>query len=199
MADRRPRKRQIAKSKGGRPSKFDPRMIEEARRLASFGATDEEMAAFWRVSVKTFYNWQKEQPEFLQALKEGKETPDNAVERSLLERATGSSHPAVKILQFEGEPVIVPYTERYPPDTTSMIFWLKNRRPDRWRDKVDVDQKHQLVGNDEKPVSILQSAREIAFALSVALRDPGAQASASDDTKTQSAGRIRGHNQRRKP
>ena len=129
----------MAKNRGGRPSKFDERMVGEGRKLASYGATDEEMAAFWGVTVKTFYNWQKEHPGFLHALKEGKEKPDAQVERSLFERATGYTHDAVKILQYEGQPVIVPYTERYPPDSTSMIFWLKNRRPDRWRDKSEVE------------------------------------------------------------
>lgn len=135
----------MPKAKGGRPSKFDPRMIGEARRLASFGATDAEMAEFWSVSVPTFYAWQKAQPEFLKALKEGKEKPDAAVERSLFQRATGYEHDAVKILQYEGAPVIVPYTERYPPDATSMIFWLKNRRPDRWRDKSEVEMTGDLA------------------------------------------------------
>ena len=32
----------------------------------------------------------------------------------------------------------VPYTEHVPPDTTAMIFWLKNRRPEQWRDKREV-------------------------------------------------------------
>jgi hypothetical protein len=31
----------------------------------------------------------------------------------------------------------VPYTERYPPDTAAAIFWLKNRQPKHWRDKVE--------------------------------------------------------------
>ena len=131
-------KREKARGKG-RPSKFDRRMIDEAARLARYGATDAEMAAFWGVSVPTFYAWQKAHPEFLKALKDGKELSDGAVERSLFERATGYEHDAVKILQYEGSPVIVPYRERYPPDATSMIFWLKNRRPDKWRDKSELE------------------------------------------------------------
>lgn len=130
----------MAKGKG-RPSKFDPRMVEEARKLAAFGATDQEMAEFWGISVPTFYAWQKAHPAFLKAQKEGKELSDSAVERSLYQRALGYSHPAVKILQYEGRPIEVPYTEHYPPDATSMIFWLKNRRPDRWRDKSEVEVK----------------------------------------------------------
>jgi hypothetical protein len=39
----------------------------------------------------------------------------------------------------EGAVVETPYTEHYPPDATSMIFWLKNRKPEQWRDKQDVD------------------------------------------------------------
>ena len=47
----------------------------------------------------------------------------------------GYSHEAVKIFNDGGQPLIVPYTEHYPPDTTAAIFWLKNRRPEQWRDK----------------------------------------------------------------
>jgi len=53
-------------------------------------------------------------------------------------RARGYSHEAVKVMSRGGkeEPVMVPYVEHYPPDTTACIFWLKNRRPDLWREKV---------------------------------------------------------------
>jgi hypothetical protein len=30
-------------------------------------------------------------------------------------------------------------TKEVAPDATSMIFWLKNRRPERWRDKQSID------------------------------------------------------------
>ena len=40
-------------------------------------------------------------------------------------------------MQSGGKPVTVKYTEHYPPDTTALVFWLKNRQRGRWRDKVE--------------------------------------------------------------
>ena len=40
----------------------------------------------------------------------------------------------MKIFQYEGSPVVVPYREHVAPDTTACIFWLKNRRRNEWRD-----------------------------------------------------------------
>jgi hypothetical protein len=83
----------------------------------------------------------------MQALKSGKEIPDSKVEHSLFERATGYNHEAVKIFMpaKSKSPIYAPYTEHYAPDPTSMIFWLKNRRPDRWRDKVDLEHSGKII------------------------------------------------------
>lgn len=126
-----------AKNKGGRPTNFDPRYVDEAKKLALLGATDAEMAAFWGVTEQTVNNWKLKHPEFFESLKAGKAGADTHVAESLYHRALGYKHEAVKILQYEGQPVIVPYTERYPPDTTAAIFWLKNRRKSDWRDKTE--------------------------------------------------------------
>lgn len=52
----------------------------------------------------------------------------------------GYSHKSVKIFMPAGKdaPVYADFIEHFPPDTTAMIFWLKNRQPDKWRDKRDV-------------------------------------------------------------
>lgn len=125
------------KSKGGRPSSYRPEFAALARKLCSLGAIDKDLAEAFGVSEQTVNAWKKAHPEFLEALKAAKEAADAKVERSLFERACGYTHEAVKILQHNGKPVIVPYKERYPPDATSMIFWLKNRRPDLWREKPE--------------------------------------------------------------
>lgn len=117
----------------GRPSKYTDDTAKHAEKLCKLGATDAELAEFFEVHLDTIAEWKNRHPEFSDALKRGKETPDAMVERKLFERATGYSHEAVKILQNAGVPIIVPYTEHYPPDTVAAIFWLKNRRPDRWR------------------------------------------------------------------
>lgn len=133
---------------GGRPKKFKPEYVEQAEKLCSLGATDIEIADFFKVDVRTLYRWKASNPEFCQALKSGKAEADDRVERSLYARATGYSFDAVKIMQYEGAPVVVPYREHAPPDTTAAIFWLKNRRPDQWRDKST----QELTGANGAPL-----------------------------------------------
>jgi len=122
----------------GRPTKYRPEYVEQVYTLALQGMTDVQLAAAFGVSTVTLHAWQHSFPDFLNALKQGKEEfDDNTVVRSLLERATGYSYPDTHISTIKDEIVITPYTKRYPPDPTSMIFWLKNRQPAKWRDKVE--------------------------------------------------------------
>lgn len=135
----------------GRPTVYDPEKYpEQARKLCLLGATDAEMAEFFGVSEVTVNAWKGKHPEFLKSIKEGKLAADSDVASRLYERAMGYSHSAVKIFQYEGAPVEVDYTEHYPPDATSMIFWLKNRQPDRWREKVT----QELTGPGGVPLQI---------------------------------------------
>jgi hypothetical protein len=124
----------------GRPSKYKPEFTEQAKKLCRLGATDADLAKFFLVAESTLHLWKTEHAEFSEALKEGKEMADAEVADKLFKRATGYSHEAVKIVASpDGRQVQVPYTEHYPPDTTAAIFWLKNRRPDLWRDQKVID------------------------------------------------------------
>lgn len=125
------------KREPGRPSKYKPEFVEQAAKLCTLGATDADLASFFAVDVATINRWKTDFPEFCDSIKRAKVDLDQEVERSLFFRAKGYSHPSVKILQYEGSPVEVPYTEHYPPDTGACIFWLKNRQPAKWRDKVE--------------------------------------------------------------
>jgi hypothetical protein len=123
----------------GRPPIYKPEFAEQARKLCELGATDADVAEFFGVADRTIYRWQAQHDEFCQALKAGKVAADDRVERSLYHKACGYSFDAVKIFMPAGakKPVLVPYREHVPPDTTACIFWLKNRRPVLWREKVD--------------------------------------------------------------
>ena len=133
------------RKKVGRPTAFKPEHIAEASRLFADGGTEEQVAKALGVSAVTLRAWKRRNPEFLSASTIAKDAADEKVVASLYQRALGYSHPAVKIVTVarganQGSDVVeVPYTEHYPPDATSMIFWLKNRRPKEWRDKQEVE------------------------------------------------------------
>nr|DAE63230.1 MAG TPA: terminase small subunit [Caudoviricetes sp.] len=88
------------------------------------------------IATGTLYEWKKSYPEISEALKRGKEVVDIEVENALLKRALGYDYTEerVEISEKDGRKVIQ-NTKHIAADTTAQIFWLKNRRPDRWRDK----------------------------------------------------------------
>lgn len=131
----------LGRKRGGRPTGYRAEFADQAAKLCALGATDADLASFFNVSARTISNWKAQHERFLLALKVGKEAADARVERSLFHRAVGYEQEAVKIFMPAGakEPVYAPYTERIGPDTTAAIFWLKNRRPDLWRDASRVE------------------------------------------------------------
>jgi hypothetical protein len=159
------------RAKVGRPSSYKPEYVEQAKSLAALGATDREVAQFFRIAEATLNTWKHAYPEFLASLKTGKEASDQRVVSSLYRRATGYSYDAVKVFQYQGKELLVPYTEHVPPDTTACIFWLKNRQKADWRDR----QEHELTGKDGGAIEVsdpsgLASARRVAFLLARATR-----------------------------
>lgn len=100
------------------------------------GLTDEQLAQKMGIATGTLYEWKKSYPEISEALKRGKEVVDIEVENALLKRALGYDYTEerVEISEKDGRKVIQ-NTKHIAADTTAQIFWLKNRRPDRWRDK----------------------------------------------------------------
>jgi len=124
----------------GRPSSYRAEYAKQVVKLCRLGATDKEIADFFGVSVATLNTWKKEHPEFLESLKGGKDAADAEVADRLFKRATGYSHEDVKFATFEGRITDAKkFVKHYPPDTVACIFWLKNRRPDLWREKVGIE------------------------------------------------------------
>lgn len=169
------------KVKTGRPSKFDKRFIDEAYKLALLGATDEEMADLWGVTVKTLHNWRNEHPKFLQASTRGKLLADAEIAKSLWHRGLGYSHDAVKIFNGQDGVVQVKYTEHYPPDTNAASLWLRNRQPTKWRDKHE--HTTQLVDENSQPLSGPELIRTLAFLLASGARGIVAPATPPEATK----------------
>lgn len=128
------------KSIKGRPPTYKAEFAEQAQKLCRLGATDLELADFFGVDVRTIYRWKHTHEGFCQAVTCGKEAADARVERALYNRAVGYSHDAVKIFMPAGaeKPVYAPYVEHVPPDPSAAFNWLKNRKPEEWRDKQEV-------------------------------------------------------------
>ena len=112
------------------------------------GLTDEQIAHNIGINVKTLWDWKTRFDPICNAIKRGKAPVDIQVENALLKRALGYEYEEVTTEITE-----TPYIDRRGkervrkqkhvkktkkivlPDTTAQIFWLKNRRPDKWRDK----------------------------------------------------------------
>ena len=123
----------------GRPPKYKPTFAEQATKLCLLGATNADLADFFRVAIRTVERWTVEHEDFCRAVKEAKDTADAKVERSLFQRAVGYSYDSEKIFNGKDGIVRADTREHVPPDVTAQIFWLKNRQRDRWRDKQDVE------------------------------------------------------------
>ena len=131
-----------AKRPNHRPSSYKPEFAELARKYCLLGALDVELADFFGVSVWTVMRWARQFPEFCSALKAGKEEGNARTERSLYHRANGYTYEGEKVFQYGGKIIRAKTREHVPPDPTSLIFFLKNRAPDRWRDQQE--HKHRF-------------------------------------------------------
>ena len=142
----RPKKKPVPETtkQKGAPTKYRPEYDLTAEYMARSGMTDGEIADKLKVTEQTLNNWKKDFPSFFESLKRGKENVDAQVENSLLRMANGYVHDVEKPVVVgdgmgESHVEIVKYTERLPPNPTSMIFWLKNRQPAKWRDKQEIE------------------------------------------------------------
>ena len=119
------------------------------------GLTEEQIAHNMGISRKTLYEWKSKYSDICDTLKRGKEVVDIQVKKNKKKRALGYSYKEVtreKIFNPEtGQCELMPtkeVTKEVVPDTTAQIFWLKNRRPDMWRDKRDVSVEGELNTNN---------------------------------------------------
>lgn len=153
---------------GGRPTKYDAAVhVPWGRSLAKRGCTDDEIAESFGIGVRTLYAWKGAHPEFQQALKETKSKTDEGVAESLYARACGLTKRTTKkvreVIDADGNKVKLTelIEETLPPDTTAMIYWLKNRQPELWRDRPKQDDTDTAVLKAAKElVSSVQSAIE---------------------------------------
>lgn len=127
-----------------RPSKYETHVaprLEEVKDWCRNGATDEEIAKRLGISYSSFKEYKKEFSAFSATLKESKDIVDSQVESALLKRALGYDYEEItQERNDKGQLVVTKIVHKQVvPDTTAQIFWLKNRRPDKWKEKSQVD------------------------------------------------------------
>lgn len=132
--------------KQGQPTKYQKAYDEQARKLCLLGYTDVQLADFFGVCEATIYNWKIDHPSFLEALKAGKDNADAELAQTLYDRAKGGKR---IVKQKVADGAIVDLEEELPPDTTAIIFWLKNRQPNLWRNNPE-----QEEAKEQAPIEI---------------------------------------------
>jgi transposase-like protein len=131
--------------KNGRPTTYRAGYARLAFWMARAGMTNEQMAEELGIATSTLYKWKDKYPEFSEAIKKSRKEPDRQVEQSLFQRALGYDYEESKVVVEDGKPKRVERTKKFvPPDVVACIFWLKNRKPDRWRDKQQFE--HTING-----------------------------------------------------
>ena len=158
---------EMAKSKAEKW--LEPDGLLRIQGWARDGLTEEQIAKNMGVSRSTLSDYKVKYPDILRAIKNSKEVADREVENALFNKATGytvklkkpmkvrhveyDEQTGRKIAEYER----IEYIEEevhVPADTTAQIFWLKNRKPNEWRDKVTVTDESSLEKLDELISSI---------------------------------------------
>ena len=101
------------------------------------GLTDEQISKNMSISYSTFREWKKKYSALSAALKKGKTPVDFEVENALLKRAMGFEYEETETIieEIDGKQRkrIKKIKKVALPETSAIIFWLKNRMPEQWR------------------------------------------------------------------
>ena len=124
------------------------------------GLTDEQIAKNMGIKKSTFYDWLKKYPDISESLKKGKAPVDFEVENALYKRAVGFEYEEIETVEEEVDGVFKTRVKRTQktalPDTSAIIFWLKNRKPEQWR-KMNPVVENKLRAETEKLLKEAQS------------------------------------------
>jgi hypothetical protein len=139
----------------GSPDRFDPAtMLKTAKLVCRGGATMSELAEALNIGSATLYRWLNTYPELREAVNIGVDAFNPRVERALAERAIGGFVTLREGYRNERGTWIPPQRQYFPPDPTSMIFFLKNRMKEKYRDVHKVETVVQLKSTDDLRIEI---------------------------------------------
>lgn len=154
-------KKKIVKKKGkqGAPTKLNADKKKFLLFLYKEGKTDSQAAKIVGIAESTINNWKRENPKFLESIRESKKTVDEEVEAALLENALGFTYTETKALSVSmgqglgSEVEIVNHEQFKTGDTRAQMYWLQNRNPERWKNTKAVE----VSGKEGKPIEVEHS------------------------------------------
>jgi DNA-binding XRE family transcriptional regulator len=121
-------------------TKYIPELHNKIAEIgAKVGLTDVELAKEIGIARSTLALWKKEFPEFGKILRNRKKYADDKVVQSLYKRAQGYTVVEDHVVKYKDSYEIIRIKKHIASDPTSMIFWLKNRQPENWRDRHDIN------------------------------------------------------------
>lgn len=135
--------------------KDNPVVVEKILQLRRDGKTHKEIADIVGISTRTLTEWKHEDWEFAASLKENEHLAKQLVEASLFKKATGFEHTVTTQVATKDGVETIQQTQYYPPSDTSIIFYLKNRDNDRWKDRREED--HRVLMIKQEVVSTLST------------------------------------------
>ncbi|RPI15647.1 MAG: hypothetical protein EHM58_13755 [Ignavibacteriae bacterium] len=123
----------------------EPAMIE---RLAGYGLNEKEIANILDITAIQFYKAIRKYRTIKDAIERGRKKVSASVVESLYKRATGFFNDTIIYTKHKGVAAAHPATKYYPPDIKAIAFWLKNRMPMEWRDKIDPEKGTYLIDEE---------------------------------------------------
>ena len=125
--------------------------------MAREGLTQQQIANNLGISIDTLIENKKKYSEFNNALKRGKEVIDFEVENALLKRALGYEYEEET---YENGILTKKVKIHVAPDTTAQIFWLKNRKPNNWKDRIETDEDKEAVANASQVIAKIRKVAQ---------------------------------------
>lgn len=128
--------RQKKQEESGRPTLYRAEMDEQVEKLCKLGATNQEIADFFEVHLDTIQEWLRRHDTFSYSVKKGRIIADSEVASSLYKRAVGYTFEEETYVDGKNVKTVI---KEISPEPGAALNWLKNRQPDKWRDKRDID------------------------------------------------------------
>lgn len=147
--------RQAAKQTCNKLYDHRPDLPGQVYRAALLGLTQAETAKLIGVSERTLLYWFHESEELADAWYRGGAYADAQVARALYHRATGAVTPDHHVAVINDEVTITPLQKHYPPDVGAARLWLKNRQPQLWKDKVEIEEPPTIALVDKEKMDAM--------------------------------------------